>query len=103
MLARTGSLIETVERLRGKGRSLRPYQVEDLDGVKAWLADNKILDPEGPGEMFEPLSRRKPLLKRLRPHLRREDGGLSKQGTALAVGGALAAALVALAVSRKRD
>jgi hypothetical protein len=48
MLARTGSLIETVERLRGKGRSLRPYEVEDLDGVKAWLADNKILDPEGP-------------------------------------------------------
>lgn len=101
MLARTGSLIETVERLRGKGRSLRPYEVEDIDGVKAWLADNKILDPEGPGEMFEPLSRRKPLLKRLRPHLRRDDGTLSK-GSMLAVGGALAAGLLALAVSGKR-
>jgi phosphatidylserine/phosphatidylglycerophosphate/cardiolipin synthase-like enzyme len=51
-----GSLIATIELLRGSGRSLRPYQVPDLEGVKAWLADHEVLDPEDPAEMFEPLS-----------------------------------------------
>jgi phosphatidylserine/phosphatidylglycerophosphate/cardiolipin synthase-like enzyme len=103
MLARTGSLIETVERLRGAGRSLRPYVVPDLDGVRAWLADNKILDPEGPGEMFEPVSRRKPLLKRLRPHGKRDGDRPGGYGPLLAAGGALAgAALLGLALTRRR-
>lgn len=84
-IAETGSLIATIERLRGAGRSLRPYEVPDLDAVQAWLADNKILDPEGPGEMFEALSARTPLLARLRPHRPR-----TKAGTALAAGAGLA-------------
>ncbi|MBB3950521.1 phospholipase D-like domain-containing protein [Aureimonas jatrophae] len=57
-LDQTGSLIATIEALRGSGRSLRPYEVPDLSSVEAWLADNEVLDPEGPEEMFEPLSRR---------------------------------------------
>lgn len=57
-LAETGSLIATVEALRGEGRSLRPYQAPDIGAVQAWLADHEVLDPEGPDEMFEPLSRR---------------------------------------------
>ncbi|KIU29150.1 phospholipase D [Sphingomonas melonis] len=57
-IAETGSLIATIERLRGPGRSLRPYEVPDLDGVQEWLADNEILDPEGPGEMFEATTHR---------------------------------------------
>lgn len=57
-IAETGSLIETIESLRGEGRSLRPYEIPDLSGVETWLADNEILDPEGPGEMFEGLSKR---------------------------------------------
>ncbi|RIY02838.1 phospholipase [Aureimonas flava] len=65
-LARTGSLIGTIEALRGPGRSLVPYQAPELNDLEAWLADNKILDPEGPEEMFEPLSRRRSLLGRLR-------------------------------------
>lgn len=92
MLEQTGSLIATVENLRGLGRSLRPYEVPDLDAVRIWLADNKILDPEGPGEMFEALSLRKPLLGRLRPHLRHGDGSLSGVAIAglalIAMGGA---------------
>ncbi|WP_206245263.1 phospholipase D-like domain-containing protein [Novosphingobium terrae] len=102
-IERTGSLIATVEQLRGEGRSLRPYEVPDLDAVRTWLADNKILDPEGPGEMFEALSRRKPLLSRLRPHLHREDGNLSGGAFAglalLAMGGAV---LLGKAVVRGR-
>ena len=52
------SLIATIEQLRGSGRSLRPYEVPDLDGVQEWLADNEVLDPEGPGEMFEATTHR---------------------------------------------
>jgi phosphatidylserine/phosphatidylglycerophosphate/cardiolipin synthase-like enzyme len=58
VLDETGSLIETIERLRGSGRSLRPYEIPDVDAVEAWLADNEVLDPEGPGEMFEAFSKR---------------------------------------------
>lgn len=57
-LARTGSLIATVEALRGPGRSLVPYQVPALSGLAEWLADNEILDPDGPDEIFESTARR---------------------------------------------
>jgi phosphatidylserine/phosphatidylglycerophosphate/cardiolipin synthase-like enzyme len=63
-MAETGSLIATVESLRGPGHSLIPYEVPELDGLEEWLADNEILDPEGPAEMFAPLARRG-LLRRL--------------------------------------
>ena len=59
-----GSLIGAVEALRGEGRSLRPYQAPNLSAVEAWLADHEVLDPEGPGEMFEPLARRRGLFRR---------------------------------------
>lgn len=59
-------LIGAIERLRGQGKTLVPYEVPDLTGVEAWLADNKILDPEGPEEMFEPLTKRQRLLARLK-------------------------------------
>jgi phosphatidylserine/phosphatidylglycerophosphate/cardiolipin synthase-like enzyme len=54
----SGSLIQTIERLQGAGRSLRVYEVPDLGKTEEWLADNEVLDPEGPEEMFEPLARR---------------------------------------------
>jgi phosphatidylserine/phosphatidylglycerophosphate/cardiolipin synthase-like enzyme len=57
-IAQTGSLIATIEQLRGKGKTLRPYEVPDLTAVEAWLADNEVLDPEGPEEMFESLDKR---------------------------------------------
>ncbi|MPT47420.1 MAG: phospholipase [Sphingobium sp.] len=50
-----GSLIAVIEKLRGTGRSLIPYEVPDLSAIEQWLADNEILDPEGPDAMFEPL------------------------------------------------
>ncbi|WP_440979790.1 phospholipase D-like domain-containing protein [Sphingomonas pseudosanguinis] len=67
--ARTGSLIATVEILRGAdGRTLRPYEIPDLSSVEEWLADHEVLDPEGPDEMFEAISARKGLFRRLRRH-----------------------------------
>ena len=61
----TGSLIAAIERLRGPGKTLKPYETPDLSSVEAWLAENEALDPEGPEEMFEPFSRRG-LFRRLR-------------------------------------
>ncbi|WP_419898673.1 phospholipase D-like domain-containing protein [Roseomonas sp. USHLN139] len=65
-IAREGSLIAAIEALRGPGRSLRPYEEPDLGAVEAWLADHEVLDPEGPEEMFEALSRRGLFRGRLR-------------------------------------
>ncbi len=52
-IAASGSIIKTIEVLSGSGKTLRPYQTPDLGDVEAWLADNEVLDPEGPGEAFE--------------------------------------------------
>ncbi|WP_267388206.1 phospholipase D-like domain-containing protein [Sphingomonas sp. GC_Shp_3] len=64
-IAARGSIIATIEALRGDGRSLRPYEVPDLNAVETWLADNEVLDPESPSEMFEATSKRG-LFRRLR-------------------------------------
>ncbi|MEH3106176.1 MAG: phospholipase D-like domain-containing protein [Sphingomonas fennica] len=64
-IAAEGSMIGAIEALRGPGRSLRPYELEDVSAVTAWLADNEVLDPEGPDEMFEALDERR-LTRRLR-------------------------------------
>ena len=63
-IARSG-LIGAIESLRGDGKTLIPYEVPDLSAVTEWLADNEVLDPEGPEETFEPLHKRG-LLRRLR-------------------------------------
>ncbi|MET0370846.1 MAG: phospholipase D-like domain-containing protein [Sphingobium sp.] len=59
-------LIAAIERLRDKpGKTLRPYATPNLNEVQAWLADNEVLDPEGPGEMFEAIEQRRGLLGRM--------------------------------------
>lgn len=60
-----GSLIGTIEALRGGGRSLRPYEIPDLNAVETWLADNEVLDPESPSELFE-ITAKRGLFRRLR-------------------------------------
>lgn len=57
-IAAQGSLIGAIEHLRGVGKTLRPYAIPNLSEVEQWLADNEVLDPEGPGEMFESLAKR---------------------------------------------
>lgn len=41
--------------------ALRLNNIPELDSVREWLADKKILDPEGPGEMFEAMSNHTPI------------------------------------------
>lgn len=59
-------LIAAIEELRDKpGRTLRPYVTPNLNDVQTWLADNEVLDPEGPAEMLEPAAQRS-LFRRLK-------------------------------------
>ena len=60
-LEETGSLIATIETLSKNAEGRRhfaPFEMPELGAFKEWLADNEILDPEGPDAIFEPLSRR---------------------------------------------
>lgn len=77
-LAETGSLIGTIKALQSSGRSVRDYVLPDLSSLGEWLADSKLLDPEGPEEMFEPLSRRRGLLF----HLRHRHGRFVRRSAA---------------------
>lgn len=52
-IAAHGSLITAIEALRRPGRTLRDYEVPDLNAVEEWLAENEVLDPENPDDMFE--------------------------------------------------
>lgn len=49
----TGSLIRAIDELSGRAQRLRRYETPDLSAVEAWLAENEVLDPESPDEMFE--------------------------------------------------
>lgn len=57
-LKETGSLIATIDELRGNGRSLVPYELPELSSLEEWLAENEILDPNGPDQIFETTSKR---------------------------------------------
>jgi len=52
-----GSLIATIEALRGSGRTLNPLTHEELNKLEVAIADSEALDPESPGEEFEPIAR----------------------------------------------
>jgi hypothetical protein len=53
----TDSAIQLIQILRGRTAQLRPYTLPEVNNVAAWLAENEILDPEGPEEVFETLSK----------------------------------------------
>jgi phosphatidylserine/phosphatidylglycerophosphate/cardiolipin synthase-like enzyme len=57
IFADTGSLIRTIDALRGEGRSLRPFEPEEPGTLEKTLAQSESLDPESADESFEPLAR----------------------------------------------
>ncbi|HUE79283.1 MAG TPA: phospholipase D-like domain-containing protein [Sphingomicrobium sp.] len=63
--AASGSLVETIEQLRGTGRTLVPLEVEEPNALESAIAERQTLDPEAAGEYFEPKARTG-LLRRLR-------------------------------------
>jgi phosphatidylserine/phosphatidylglycerophosphate/cardiolipin synthase-like enzyme len=66
VVEREGSVIAAVEALRqprrpgeaGLKRTLVPYETPELADLAQWIADNEILDPEGPEEVFETIEKR---------------------------------------------
>ena len=56
-LDRCGSLIDTIETLRGPGRTLLPFEPAEPNRVERLLAESEALDPESVGKSFEPLAR----------------------------------------------
>jgi hypothetical protein len=42
-----GSLVATIEALRGEARSLKPFEAPDYGEIGESLAENELLDPEG--------------------------------------------------------
>ena len=53
----TGSLVRTIDQLRGQGRTLVPLEIEEPNAVEAAIAEGEALDPEGAGEYFQPAVR----------------------------------------------
>ena len=68
--ARTGSLIATIEALRGGGRTLVPFEPEQPNAIESAAAKKELFDPESSGEAGE-VAARPGLLKGLRSRLRR--------------------------------
>jgi phospholipase D1/2 len=62
---KTGSLIATIERLRGGGRTLMPFQPPEFGAALTAVAKKELLDPESPDQPFEPLAGNR-LLARLK-------------------------------------
>ncbi|HEX6375123.1 MAG TPA: phospholipase D-like domain-containing protein [Allosphingosinicella sp.] len=62
----TGSLVATIERLRGgTGRTLLPFRPPEFSAALTAVAKKELLDPESPDQPFEPLAGNR-LLARLR-------------------------------------
>ena len=59
LFAETGSLIATIDRLRGDGRSLCLYNPPNFGAGAKAVAKSEVADPESAGEPFEPFARRR--------------------------------------------
>ncbi|MBB6219838.1 phospholipase D-like domain-containing protein [Rhizobium leguminosarum] len=65
-IRRSKSVIAAIEELRhtpngdrpGNRPTLVPYDTPAISDLEEWLADNEILDPEGPEAVMEPMERR---------------------------------------------
>lgn len=56
--ARNSSLVDTVEALRGEGRTLELLDLEKPGPLDEFIAGNELLDPEHADGFFEPLNKR---------------------------------------------
>ena len=68
--AETGSVLWTIERLRGSGRTLVPFVPEEPNAAERAIALSQLLDPEAPNELFDPRVARPGLLSRLKKRRR---------------------------------
>ena len=57
-LEQHGSMFAAIDALPMKGKRLVPLRLQRLSETERAIADSAVLDPERPGEMFEPIERR---------------------------------------------
>lgn len=53
-----GSMVDAIERLRGKGKTLDPLDMESLGATQEFIAANELLDPESADAMLDPIAKR---------------------------------------------
>jgi phosphatidylserine/phosphatidylglycerophosphate/cardiolipin synthase-like enzyme len=64
LLEAHGSMAAMVDALPMSGKRLSPFALRPLTEREKAVADNALLDPERPGEMFEPIGGRRGLFRR---------------------------------------
>ena len=63
-LAANPSMIDLIEQAPKAGKYLAPFALRPLTDAEKAVADNALLDPERPEELFEPFSKRRGLFRR---------------------------------------
>ena len=58
LLAAQGSMAAMIDAAPKSGKHLEPFVLRPLTDAEKALADNALLDPERPGELFEPIGKR---------------------------------------------
>lgn len=58
LLEEHGSMAAMMLAVPRHGKHVRPLELQELSATEEALAANAVLDPERPGEMFEPINRR---------------------------------------------
>ncbi|RVQ65290.1 phospholipase [Croceicoccus ponticola] len=66
LIERYGSMHAMIQQHPQPQRTLKLFEVPDLTDMEKTVADQELLDPESAEDMFEPLSKRRGLLRRLR-------------------------------------
>jgi phosphatidylserine/phosphatidylglycerophosphate/cardiolipin synthase-like enzyme len=58
LLDRHGSMAALMDSLPRTGKHVRPLELPELSDAEKALAESAVLDPERPGELFEPIARK---------------------------------------------
>ncbi|MCK9543813.1 MAG: phospholipase D-like domain-containing protein [Novosphingobium sp.] len=64
LLDEHGTMTAMIESVRPKGKRLVPFALRPLSDTEKAVADSALLDPERPGEIFEPIGRKRGLFRR---------------------------------------
>jgi phosphatidylserine/phosphatidylglycerophosphate/cardiolipin synthase-like enzyme len=64
LLEQHGSMAAALDSLPGEGKRLEPFALRPLTEAEKTIADSALLDPERPGEMFEPIGGKRGLFRR---------------------------------------
>ena len=64
LLAEHGSMAAMIDALPRVGKHLEPFALRPLTDAEKAIADGSLLDPERPGDLFEPIGRKRGLFRR---------------------------------------